>query len=298
MKRLLLTLAVLLGLSTVASAQLLYKISKNGLDKPSYIVGTLHVAPASFANEISGMQEVVEAVEQVYGEVDMQSMNAAQMANLEAMMLTDGRYIDELFSEEEMARINAYLRQIMMVDLTNPYMREQLGRMRPSILATQLTVLQYMREHPDVNPTSLIDNHFQQAALRAGKPTGGLETIEFQMELLYAPKSIEEEREELLEVVDNNAELLAEMEAMAEVYFAQDIDALHAIMLSELESGDMSEEEWSSFIDERNHRWCEIMPAIMAERPTLFVVGAGHLSGENGVLELLRRAGYKIKAVR
>lgn len=297
MKRALLTLCILLGLYDGAQAQLLYKISGNGLDTPSYIVGTFHVAPASFADEIDGMQEVIESVEQVYGEVDMQSVNAAQIARSEAMLIADGGYIDDYFSQEEMERINAYLRQIMMVDLTNPYMRNQLGRIRPSILATQLIVLEYMRQHPEVNPTAVIDNHFQQVALREGKQIGGLETIEFQMELLYAPKSVDEEREELLELVDNNEELVAEMEAMAEVYFSQDIEALHNIMLEELESGDMTQEEWDNLIVNRNHRWSEIMPDIMAEHATLFVVGAGHLFGQEGVLELLRQAGYRVEAV-
>lgn len=298
MKRALLTLFVLFGLYGGAEAQLLYKISHNGLDAPSYVIGTFHVAPASYADQISGASEALRAVEQVYGEVDMRSATAAQMANQEAMSIPDGGYIDDYFSEEEMARINAYLRQVMMLDLTHPYLHEQLGRIRPSILATQLVVLQYMSQHPELNPNALIDNYFQQEALRQGKRVGGLETIEFQMELLYAPKSVEEEREALLDLVDNNAELVAEMEAMADVYFSMDIEALHELMLAELASGDMTQEEWDSLIVERNHNWCEIMPEIMAERPTLFVVGAGHLFGQEGVLNLLRNAGYKVKAVK
>jgi uncharacterized protein YbaP (TraB family) len=51
-------------------------------------------------------------------------------------------------------------------------------------------------------------------------------------------------------------------------------------------------------ITDRNRRWVEAMPAIMEAKPTLFVVGAGHLPSDEGVIELLKAAGYKVKAVK
>ena len=41
-----------------------------------------------------------------------------------------------------------------------------------------------------------------------------------------------------------------------------------------------------------------MMPEIMKMRATFFAVGAGHLTGEQGVLELLKKAGYKVESVR
>ena len=58
------------------------------------------------------------------------------------------------------------------------------------------------------------------------------------------------------------------------------------------------DEEFREMLTDRNHNWVEAMPAIMAERPTLFVVGAGHLPCEEGVLALLKRQGYKVKPVK
>lgn len=156
------TLCLALALYGSANAQLLYKISGNGLKEASYVVGTYHLAPASFADEIRGMKEAFASVEQVYGEVDMLSEQAAQMKMMQAMMLPEGKYIDDMFSAEEMERINAYVRGTMGMELTSPMLREQLGRMRPSVLAMQLTLLEFMKVTPNFNPNDLIDSHFQR----------------------------------------------------------------------------------------------------------------------------------------
>lgn len=281
-----------------ANAQLLYKISGNGLKSPSYIVGTYHLAPASFADEIAGMSDAFAAVEQVYGEVDMLSAQSSQMAMVQAMMLPEGKYVSDMFSEEEMERINAYVRGAMGMDLNHPMLRDQLGRMRPSVLAMQLGLLEFMKITPNFNPNDLIDNYFQMEAHKKGLAVGGFESVEFQMELLYGDSTDEEEREALLKLVDDKEALLAEMKAMTEAYFSFDMKGIHALTIRSVEIGDMSPEEFREMITDRNHNWVEVMPEIMAAKPTLFVVGAGHLPGDDGVLELLKAQGYKVKAVK
>lgn len=298
MKKFFGTLFLALTIYGSANAQLLYKISGNGLKSPSYIVGTYHLAPASFADEIKGMKEAFAAVEQVYGEVDMQDAQASQMAMMQAMMLPEGKYVSDMFTAEEMERINAYMLKTMGMDLRNPMLREQLGRMRPSVLAMQLALLQFMKITPNFNPNDLIDNYFQREARKCGKGVGGFETTEFQLELLYGERTDEEEREELLRLVDDNEAMFQEMHDMTNAYFSFDINGIEAVTMRSVETGDMSIEEFAEVITNRNHRWVEAMPEIMAAKPTLFVVGAGHLPGEDGVLELLRAEGYKVKAVK
>ena len=281
-----------------ANAQLLYRVSGNGLEEPSYIIGTYHLAPASFVDDIRGAHEAMAAVEQVYGEVDTENLDRAQQLMLEAMMLPEGRRIADLFTEDEMSRINAYVREVMGVDLSNPFVAEQLGRMRPSVLAVQLLMLQYMKITPDFDATNLIDEYFQKEARKVGKRVGGFESVEFQMELLYGEKSDEEERDELLELVDNNAETFATMQEMTEAYFSFDMKSIRSLTERELHNGDMTLEEFKELITDRNRRWVEAMPEVMREAPTLFVVGAGHLPGNEGVIALLKEAGYKVKPVR
>ena len=298
MRRLFGSLILALAFYGSANAQLLYKISGNGLKSPSYIVGTYHLAPASFADEIKGMSEAFAAVEQVYGEVDMLKVQSAQLAMMSAMMLPEGKYVCDMFSEEEMERINAYVRENMGMDLNSPMLREQLGRMRPSVLAMQLGMLQYIKVTPNFNPTSLIDDHFQKEARKRGLAVGGFESAEFQIELLYGNITDEEEREALLKLVDDNETVLKEMQAMTDAYFSFDMEGIKSITFNSLENGDMTAEEFRAMITDRNHNWVEQMPEIMVSKPTLFVVGAGHLPGNEGVLELLKAQGYKVKAMK
>lgn len=298
MKQLFGTLFLAISFIGTANAQLLYRVSGNGLEEPSYIIGTYHLAPASFVDDIRGAHEAMAAVEQVYGEVDTENLDRAQQLMLEAMMLPEGRRIADLFTEDEMSRINAYVREVMGVDLSNPFVAEQLGRMRPSVLAVQLLMLQYMKITPDFDATNLIDEYFQKEARKVGKRVGGFESVEFQMELLYGEKSDEEERDELLELVDNNAETFATMQEMTEAYFSFDMKSIRSLTERELHNGDMTLEEFKELITDRNRRWVEAMPEVMREAPTLFVVGAGHLPGNEGVIALLKEAGYKVKPVR
>lgn len=298
MKPLFGTLLFAISLFSTANAQLLYRISGNGLDEPSYIVGTYHLAPASFVDDIAGVREAMAAVEQVYGEVDMSDMARARELMLGAMMLPEGKSISDLFTVDEMSRINAYMREVMGVDFSNPLIASQMGRMRPSMLATQLMLLQYMKLTPGFKPTELIDEYFQAEARKQGKRVGGFESEEFQMALLYGDMSDAKEREELLELVDNNAEAIAEMQRMADAYFSLDIKRLGDMMEGEVDSGDMTLEEFKRMVTDRNRRWVEAMPEVMSSAPTLFVVGAGHLPGDEGVIALLKDAGYKVKAVR
>ncbi len=292
------TLCLALALYGSANAQLLYKISGNGLKEASYVVGTYHLAPASFADEIAGMKEAFASVGQVYGEVDMLAEQAAQLAMMQAMMLPEGKYVSDMFTAEEMERINAYVRGAMGVDLSHPMLREQLGRMRPSVLAMQLGLLEFMKITPNFNPNDLIDSYFQKEARKRGLAVGGFESVEFQMELLYGETTDDEEREALLKLVDDKEAMLAEMKAMTEAYFSFDMKGIHALTERSVVTGEMTPEEFAEMITDRNRRWVEAMPAIMEAKPTLFVVGAGHLPGEEGVLELLKSAGYKVKAVK
>ena len=54
-KVIIIVLALVVGFAFESHAQILYRISGNGLETPSYIVGTYHLAPASFADSIPGM---------------------------------------------------------------------------------------------------------------------------------------------------------------------------------------------------------------------------------------------------
>lgn len=282
------------------SAQLLYKISGKDLSAPSYIVGTYHVAPSSFVDSIPGIRQAMADCQQTYGELVMsQALSADSTALLQqAMMLPDSMTIDKVLSADEMNRLNAYLRKVIGVDMTNPFILQQMGRMTPSSLSTTLALLSYIKKEGKFNPEDAIDSYFQKEALAQGKVIGGLETIEFQIRMLFKGKSMERQKEELMCLVDN--EMTEELtDKVTQAYYSQDINAImEAINMKQNNSCDPTPEEEAQLVDDRNADWAKKMPAIMRQKPTLFAVGAAHLPGPKGVLALLRNAGYQVEGVK
>lgn len=301
MKKFFLSLFVAFASVVVCNAQLLYKISHKNLEKPSYIVGTYHLAPASFIDSISGANAALAAVDVVCGEVVMSEMEGRenQKKVKAAMMLPDGQSLSEVLTADEMQRLNAYMDKLLGMNLDNPILKSQMGKMTPMALSTQLQLVQYMKLTPKFNPMKLIDAHFQNAAKKADKQVKGLETVDFQIATLYMGTTLERQKQQLFCMVDNSDYYSLQMKQLAEAYFAQDMKALWEITEEKLGNlCDSTPEEDEALIYGRNAAWAEKMPEMMNEAPTLFVVGAAHLPGEKGVLELLKAKGYTVEAVK
>ncbi len=294
--------AIMLTLSILGiNAQLLYKISGKDIKKPSYIVGTFHVAPASFVDSIPGLRAAMDETEQVCGELDMKDMMSPEgiQKMMAAMILEGDKTLKDILTADEMNRLNAYLREMLTIDLTNPMLEQQMGKMTPAAVSQQLTLLAYIKKTPSFNPQDLIDNSFQKYAQEKQKPIVGLETLDFQINTLFKGKTIERQKELLLCMVDNpkyNEQMLDEM---AKAYFALNLNKLKELM-DEKENNqcDSTPAEEDAMFGKRNRDWLTKMPAMMSAKSTLFHVGAGHLPGDNGVLKLLTNAGYTVEAVK
>ena len=263
MKKTLLTLALLIA-ALSAPAQLLYKISGNGLQAPSYIVGTYHLAEVSFVDSIPGIRQALDNCQQVYGEIDMSTLNdpGQIMKMQQAMMLPEGTTLDRLLTSDEMSRLNAYMSSLLGVDMTNPMVAQQMGRLTPQALSTQFSLLTFMKKHEGFDPQNLFDNYFQKYAQQNGKGVGGADNV-------------------------------------IHGFYAQDLNALKEAMDMKMNTAcDSTPEEDAQLINNRNADWLTKMPAIMSAKPTFFAVGAGHLPGDKGVLNLLRQAGYNVEGMR
>ena len=80
---------------------LLWKVSGNGLAKPSYILGTHHLIHVSFSDSISGLKDVIESTEQTVGELVMSDMTAMQGKMQQAAMMPTGESYKNLLSEAD-----------------------------------------------------------------------------------------------------------------------------------------------------------------------------------------------------
>lgn len=300
-KRISTILLLLAAVFTGVRAQLLYKVSGGQLTKSSYIVGTYHLAPVTFVDSIPGLRDAMDSAEQVCGELDMQDMMSAENVQkmMQAMMLPEGKSMKDILSTDEMTRLNSFMTKYMGADMTNPMVEQQMGRMTPQALVTQFTLLMYLRQTPGFDPTNLFDGYFQKHAAESGKPVVGLETTDFQIKTLYQGMSLDRQKQLLMCLLDNPDYYGGMTRKLTKAYFSQDIEKVKAAMDEKQNNAcDSTPEEEAQLIDSRNADWIKKMPQMMAERATLFAVGAGHLPGERGVLRLLRDAGYTVEAVR
>lgn len=214
-------------------------------------------------------------------------------------MLPEGKTLKDYLTVEEMDKLNQLMKSLIGMDLTNPILEQQMGKMTPSAINTQLAVLMYMKHTPGFDPTNLFDGYFQKAAKEANKPVVGLETMDFQIKTLYQGKSLERQKTMLMCMVNNTAYHEQNLIALTRAFFAKDLAKMWEITKEkENNSCDSTPEEDAQLIDNRNIDWLTKLPAIMADKSTLIAVGAGHLPGDKGVLSLLRQAGYTVEAVK
>lgn len=303
MKKRLSTLVLLLcAIALGANAQLLYKITGNGLQKPSYIVGTYHFADASFAEKIPGAKDAIIATDQVYGEIVMSDMLNADSLKLvqSSMLLPDGKTLENVLTTEQYKKVDAYLTGILGAGFSNPQVKAQMGSLNPAALSTQLTTLIYLKNHMGAfDPTHAIDAYFQEQAKANNEPVGGLETLAYQMNLLYKSTPMDRQITGLMCIIEHEDLAAQFAENLTKAYYAQDLDAVKAAIDAKMNNEcDARPEETAKLIDNRNANWLKKMPQIMQERPTLFVVGSGHLPGEKGVLQGLKNLGYTVEGVK
>ena len=300
MRKLLLIATAIIASITYSQAQILYRISGKGLEKPSYIVGTYHLAPASFADSIPGMKTAIEGTQQVCGELDIMDAfkpeNAARL--MQSQMLPEGTTLTSLLTAEQLERLNKLLLDVMGSNLNDEAFAAQIDKMTPAALSTTLSLSSYMKKVESFNPMELIDNHFQMLALQNGKAVKGFETVDFQMGVLFGAP-LEKQVNDLMCMVDHFEDTEEMVDLITTAYFSQDLTQIEEAMEQEskIDCGTTEEDE-DILINNRNRNWVELMPDMMAEQPTLFVVGAGHLCGEKGVLKLLEKEGYTIEGMK
>ena len=289
MKRILSIIAFVLLVVPSANAQLLWKISGRSIEKPSYILGTHHAIPFTYCDSIPGLMKAFEEMDFVIGEFDMVKMGEmtpVQMQNMQKMMMMPAdTTLMSIFSKEEKELLDAYLKETVGAEL------QIFSAMKPMTIMVTVQNKILMDIIPDIASMTGMDKYMQTLAVNKGKCVGGLETMEYQMNLLYGC-SLEEQADALLEMAQNSnsKELMIELTA---AYKSQDLDALWSVFKDQ-----MTRYEYDALVSERNKNWKKQIVELLPVQSSLFVVGSGHLPGEKGMIKLLKKAGYMVKPVK
>lgn len=285
---------LLLCITLGAQAQLLWKVSGNGLDRPSYVIGTHHLAPLSVKDSIANLQQAIDQTEQVYGEIVMDDANNPEilMKMQQAMMLPADTTLKSFYTQAQYDTIAAVVKNYMGVDLA------LFDKVKPATITTQLSVALAMKSLKGFNPQEQLDTWFQTQARQAGKKVGSLETIDMQINVLYNSQTLMRQALLLYCTATHIEQGVDQSLRMNQAYMKQDLDELLAIIEEKMSDAcDSTPEEISTLIYGRNANWARLFPNIMKQSPTLFVVGAGHLPGPQGLLKLLQKQGYTVEAM-
>ena len=288
-------LLMLLCITLGANAQLLWKVSGKELSKPSYILGTHHLAPLSIIDSIANFKETLSSVEQVYGEVEMkETKNPANLQKMQQTLVLPGdTTLHTLLTQSQYDSVATTVKQLMGVDL------KMMDKMKPAFLSSQIAVILAMKTIKGFNPQQQLDGWVQTEAEKQGKKTGGLETMDFQMDILFNSQSLQRQAELLYGCVKYIDKTEEQAVKITDAYMKQDLEEMNAAMNEKMGNRyDALPEEEDILLYNRNSNWNKQMPSIMKASSTLFVVGAGHLLGERGVLNLLKKQGYTVEAVK
>lgn len=254
---------------------LLWKISGNGLEQPSYLFGTIHMICKSDYFMLPQVQKALKESKEFYGELNFADIQ--EMKKMQEMIKSETP-LSQRISSDQYQIAAKLLKSNLNIDIEEFENMSDLG-----ILST-ITYKSFPCKDIKMYEIELLQ-------MAAGKKTGGLETVAEQAEIMSSMAGIDTIIQMLQDLNDKDQNLTAKM---VEVYKKQDIQEMIKIMNK---TSYMDTDNYDLLLSNRNHRWIEKMPAIMKKQSTFFAVGAGHLAGETGVLNLLKLQGYTIEPV-
>ncbi|MFD2594975.1 TraB/GumN family protein [Sphingobacterium griseoflavum] len=281
MKKILLICASLL-LAIWAGAQensLLWKISGNGLTKDSYVFGTLHMACSADFRIPEKVQTALAASDALAVEVDVS--NPKNMTLLQSKIAPKPTFFDSLSAEKKKSIDSA-----LVANDIPPTIFDQVS---PAVAISLLAIKGF--DCASMQDIKMMENELKNLPEASGKPVSELESATFQIDLLDSLFTAEDLYQYLTSMVDAKAYT----KDLVAAYFSENLQKIEAMTMN---TAFLSGPKQEKLLDARNQEWLQKMPDMMQEKSFVFAVGAAHLVGKNGVIQLLRDKGYMVTPVK
>ena len=260
---------------------LLWKITGKGLTQPSYIYGTMH----------SKRNEVFHFADSVW--CSFESCNAFAMEVLldelsyqdlyKGMMMDSGYTLKSLLGNHYYEMLDSICQQ--NIGMSAYFMNQ----FKPLFAITALVKndVKLQSEHAD-----FLDLFFLKNAIMDSKKVSGLETVQDQLKV-FDVLSYRQQADLLIKSLDEGANGNDEFENIIHSYASNNLD-----QLMELENDfDIPSEFYNQLIGIRNKNMANKIDSLVSSTNTFVAIGAGHLAGESGVVNLLREKGYTVTPV-
>jgi len=262
---------------------LLWEISGNGLKQHSFLFGTVHLVPQEKYFFTDEMQIAFNKCKTLALEVDMDDISLAQQLSMaKKIMIPDKKTIKDFVSKKDFERLTTYMIDSMKVDKK---MFNQIKSLKP-IFAVSMILLKLVKD-PVTYEVKLME-----AAKKKKMDIVGLETIEFQFSTIDKIPVEEQIKSVYLESIGKSP--LEEYNKMVDAYVEQDLKKLKELVEEDKTVKDFQKD----LLETRNTNWIPVMEKFAKKQSTFFAVGAAHLVGKVGLIQLLRDKGFTVTAVK
>jgi uncharacterized protein YbaP (TraB family) len=272
--------------STPTPHTLLWRITGKGSTRPSYLFGTMHILCASDAALSDSLKAAIHSADEVWFEINLGDMTGMLNA-IQFMRMNDNQTLSDLLKPDEYKRVKDYFSSHQSM-LQLPF--SMLERFKPMLISGLI-------EEQSLGCATTDGMEMQiMKALHEGdqkKPINGLETAAFQASLFDSIPYTKQARElvDYIDSVDQNKEMTRQL---ATLYTKQDLDGIQAL-------SDKDDPGMNDYMDlllyARNRKWARELDTVLPAKSLLIAVGAAHLPGKQGVIELLRKEGYTVDPV-
>ena len=275
------TLLYFLLVSSFSQAQLLYQITGNGLAQASFLYGTIHMLPKEQFELSNSLKRAFDASATIAMEVDLNMSGAEKIAIAQKVLLPEGKTLKDYMAEQDYLQLKMYCMDSLQ---WNESKFERSSKLKPMFFSSVL-----MQE--SMSKMASYEMEFNKMAKKKNKKTIGLETIDFQLDL-FDQLPMQTQVDMLKK--DYNSDLKM-FDTLLACYLQEDLEKLNVLMNAETAA---YPEFNALLLINRNKSWIAPMGTQMRKESTFFAVGAGHLGGPEGVVSLLRSAGYTVTAIK
>jgi len=272
------------GKGAPSGSALLYRIDGKNLKKPSYIFGTIHLICQKDMFPAERLKSYVGQTEQLMLELDLDDADVMKRA-ASGLMMAGGKTVKDYLKPEEYAKVDEVFKNYLGISY------DRFNAFKPSMASVLLLT------SPKVigcQPPAAYDSFLMQTAAANKMPILGLETVEAEYAALDA-QPFGKQIEALNKMAANPEKTFGAFKSQYRIYLTQNSDELYNLTAKEFKTDGNSQ---TKLLDERNAAWIPVIEKNIRAKPSFVGVGAAHLGGKKGVVNLLRARGYKLTPIK